>query len=126
MCRRPWFAVVCAYVVAFQILLSSAIATQMQVAAATLADSASVICSEHGQSSDPDHPGQSTVDHAPCVLCSFAKAAAGTLTVELRTLEPKRVSFVVVPTVAKKIFIPYRPLTSRYQRGPPRGNFAAV
>jgi hypothetical protein len=123
---RPWFAVAIAYVVAFQMLLSSAIATQMQVAAATAVDATSVICAGHEQPGDAGDTGKAALDHAPCVLCTFAKAAAGALTVELHTSPPKRVAFAVVRTAAHEIFIPYRPPVGRYQRGPPVRSSAAV
>lgn len=73
-CTSPWIAMIAAYAVALQMLLSVTIAGQHAGLAAIAPDLAAAIC--FGSGNSDDGPGQPPERQASCVLCAVAGADA--------------------------------------------------
>jgi hypothetical protein len=116
---RPWIAMVAAYALALQVLLSG-IAGAHAMSAGSLAGELFVICHGSGDTpSDsqnlPDTPRPAT----PCVLCTLTSAPCAILPIDhsIATIDVVAAS-IVGPRQEGRI-IEFDSPTGRYQRGPP-------
>jgi DUF2946 family protein len=122
---RPWIAMVAAYALALQVLLSGVAAGHFMAAGDASASDLFVIC--HGSGSNtPDNqdlPDKSQLPQSPCVLCTLTKAPSAIL--------PSGhgiaiVAAIMVSTAVPKDdgrIIPFDSPTGQYQRGPPTTAF---
>jgi hypothetical protein len=118
---RPWVAVVAAYALALQVLLSGLAAGHVMAAADASAGELFVIChgSGNGASNDQGLPGEPQLPRPPCVLCTLTQAPCAILPVDHDIARlPAIVVSSVVPGNDGRIFQFDSP-TGRYQRGPP-------
>jgi Protein of unknown function (DUF2946) len=118
---RSWVAMVAAYALALQVLLSGLAAGGLLAAADASAGELFVIChgSGNGPSNDQGLPDDPQLPHAPCVLCTLAQAPCAVLPVDHAVMRlPAIVASNVVPGNDGRIFRFDSP-TGRYQRGPP-------
>ena len=116
---RPWIAMVAAYALALQVLLSG-IAGAHAMMAGSLAGELFVICHGSGDApadnqNVPDTPRPAT----PCVLCTLTNAPCAILPVDhsIATIDVVAAS-IVGPRQEGRI-IEFDSPTGRYQRGPP-------
>jgi hypothetical protein len=118
---RPWVAVVAAYALAFQVLLSGLAAGALLAATDASAGDLFVIChgSGSGPANDQNLPDEPQLPRPPCVLCTLTQAPCAILPVEQAIASlPAIVVSNVVPGNDGRIFRFDSP-TGRYQRGPP-------
>ena len=116
---RPWIAMVAAYALALQVLLSG-IAGAHAMAAGSLSGELFVICHGSGDvpadsQNVPDTPRPAT----PCVLCTLTSAPCAILPIDhsIATIDVVAAS-IVGPRQEGRI-IEFDSPTGRYQRGPP-------
>jgi hypothetical protein len=116
---RPWIAMVAAYALALQVLLSG-IAGAHAMATSSLSGELFVICHGSGDGpadsqNVPDTPRPAT----PCVLCTLTSAPCAILPVDhsIATIDVVAAS-IVGPRQEGRI-IEFDSPTGRYQRGPP-------
>jgi hypothetical protein len=116
---RPWIAMVAAYALALQVLLSG-IAGAHAMAAGSLSGELFVICHGSGDApadsqNVPDTPRPAT----PCVLCTLTSAPCAILPIDhsIATIDVVAAS-IVGPRQEGRIIEVDSP-TGRYQRGPP-------
>jgi Protein of unknown function (DUF2946) len=116
---RPWIAMVAAYALALQVLLSG-IAGAHAMAAGSLSGELFVICHGSGDApadsqNVPDTPRPAT----PCVLCTLTSAPCAILPIDhsIATIDVAAAS-IVGPRQEGRI-IEFDSPTGRYQRGPP-------
>jgi hypothetical protein len=117
---RPWIAVVAAYALALQVLLSGLAAGQL-IAADDSTGSLFVICHSGGNtpSDDPQAPAQTPSPQWPCILCTLAKAPSAVLPASHAVVAVlATTASIVAPEDPSRIFAFDSP-TGRYQRGPP-------
>lgn len=120
-CLRPWVAVVVAYALALQVLLSGFTGAHA-MASGPLAGDLFVIChgSGDGAVDGQDAPDSVPLPTPPCFLCTLTAApcALPPDTHSVATIDVVTASRVVARTEARVIqfFSP----TGRYERGPPR------
>jgi hypothetical protein len=117
---RPWIAMVAAYALALQVLLSGIAGAHAMAAAGSGPDTLFVICHGSGDApSDdqnlPDTPRPAT----PCVLCTLTSAPCAILPVEhgMVTIDVVAAASLVAPGESR--IIEFDSPTGRYQRGPP-------
>jgi hypothetical protein len=118
---RPWVAVVAAYALALQVLLSGLAAGGLMAAADASAAELFVICHGSGNSPSNDQglPDEPQLPRPPCVLCTLTQAPCAVLPVDHDIARlPAIVVSNVVPGNDGRIFRFDSP-TGRYQRGPP-------
>jgi hypothetical protein len=112
-CLRPWIAMVAAYALALQVLLSGIAGAHAMAGAASGPDALFVIC--HG-SGDAPADSQNVPDTprpaSPCLLCTLTKAPCAIIDVVAAS--------TVAPRTEGRI-IEFDSPTGRYQRGPPAG-----
>jgi hypothetical protein len=117
---RPWIAMVAAYALALQVLLSG-IAGAHAMTAGSLAGELFVVC--HGSGDGPadsqNIPDQPPRPATPCVLCTLTSAPCAILPVEhsIATIDVVAAASLVARTEAR--IIEFDSPTGRYQRGPP-------
>jgi hypothetical protein len=123
--KRPWLAVVTAYVVASQVLLAGIAAADMQIASG-FPDAGLIICSEHAPAGVPDGSGKAPGGHALCPLCVFANVAAGgALAAAAPFGPPVFLAFAIARLPDRAQIIRHRTPTGHSPRGPPAGVIAA-
>jgi hypothetical protein len=113
---RPWIAMIAAYAVALQMLLSAAVGSQI---AATAPDAAAALC--YG-SVIADASGQGDVVHlhqASCILCSVGLSAPVDLAAAAASpAYDGRAVLVAAPAATPHL--PQAPPSPRLSQGPPR------
>jgi hypothetical protein len=118
---RPWIAMVAAYALALQLLVTGIAAAQMMAAGEVPADSVFAICHSGGDglAGDQDGTGKAPQPQAPCALCTLTSAAVAILPTAhvLSTIDAKSLSDVV-PWNDVEIRA-YDSPTGQYSRGPP-------
>lgn len=116
---RPWIAMVAAYALALQVLLSG-IAGAHAMAAGSLSGELFVIC--HG-SGDGPADNQNVPDTprpaAPCLLCTLTSAPCAILPVDHSIATIDVVAASIVGPRAESRIIEFDSPTGQYQRGPP-------
>jgi hypothetical protein len=122
---RPWIAVLAAYALALQVLLSG-VAVGQSMAAGSTSD-AFVVCHGNGDdpAGDPNGSGKPPLERSPCMLCTLAKAACAVLPADQGV---SRLDFSTVASVVPAHggrLIEYESPTGQYQRGPPLGGIFA-
>jgi len=118
---RSWIAIVAAYALALQVLLSGLAAGHFMSVADASAGDLFVIChgSGNGPSDDQGLPDKQELPRPPCVLCTLTQAPCAILPVDHDVARiPGIVVSSVVPGNDGRIFRFDSP-TGRYQRGPP-------
>jgi hypothetical protein len=117
---RPWIAMVAAYALALQVLLSGIAGAHAMAAAGSDSNILFVIC--HG-SGDAPADSQNVPDTprpaAPCVLCTLTSASCAVLPVDHAVVA---IDFVAAATLVARSegrIIEFDSPTGRYQRGPP-------
>ena len=122
---RPWIAVVAAYALALQVLLSGMAAGHFMAAADASANDLFVIChgSGNGAPDNPELPDKQPLPQSPCALCTLAKAPSAILPVGhgVAIVDAMLVSSLVPHDDGR--IIPFNSPTGRYQRGPPTAAF---
>jgi hypothetical protein len=119
-CLRPWIAVVAAYALALQVLLSGIAGAHAMAAATSGAETLFVIC--HG-SGDAPADSQNVPDTprpaSPCLLCTLTSAPCAILPVDhsIATIDVAAAASIVAPSEGR--IIEFDSPTGRYQRGPP-------
>jgi hypothetical protein len=117
---RPWIAMVAAYALALQVLLSG-IAGAHAMTAGSLSGDLFVIC--HGSGDGPadsqNIPDQPPRAASPCVLCTLTNAPCAILPIDhsIATIDVVAAS-IVGPRQEGRI-IEFDSPTGQYQRGPP-------
>jgi hypothetical protein len=116
---RPWIAMVAAYALALQVLLSG-IAGAHAMAAGSLSGDLFVICHGSGDApadsqNVPDTPRPAT----PCVLCTLTNAPCAILPAGhgVMTIDVVAAASLTAPRRAR--IIEFDSPTGQYQRGPP-------
>ena len=124
---RPWIAMVAAYSLALQLLLTGVAAAHMMVGSDASADGLFAIChsSSSGLAGDQDGTGKSSQPQAPCALCTLTDAAQAILpSAHVVSIIDARSLSDVVPWSDAQI-IPYNSPTGHYQRGPPASDLSS-
>jgi hypothetical protein len=118
---RPWVAMVAAYALALQVLLSGVAAGHFMAAGDASASDLFVICHGAGVAWPDDQglPDKQPLPQSPCVLCTLTKAPSAILPVGhgIAIVAAIMVS-TAVPNNDGRI-IPFDSPTGQYQRGPP-------
>jgi hypothetical protein len=116
---RPWIAMVAAYALALQVLLSG-IAGAHAMAAGSLSGDLFVICHGSGDApadsqNVPDTPRPAT----PCVLCTLTNAPCAILPAGhgVMTIDVVAAASLIAPRRGR--IIEFDSPTGQYQRGPP-------
>jgi hypothetical protein len=118
---RPWIAMVAAYALALQVLLSGIAGAHAMAGAGSASDALFVIC--HGGGDAPAHsqniPDQPPRPATPCVLCTLTSAPCAILPIDhsIATIDVLAAS-IVGPREEGRI-IEFDSPTGQYQRGPP-------
>jgi hypothetical protein len=121
---RPWIAMVAAYALALQVLLTGIAAGHVMAVGDAPAGELFVICHGGGDNSSDsrDLPDKLPVPRSPCVLCTLAHGSAILPTHHgIATLDALMVSNVVPRSDGR--IIAFDSPTGQYQRGPPAGTF---
>ena len=116
---RPWIAMVAAYALALQVLLSG-IAGAHAMSAGSLAGELFVICHGSGDTpSDCQNLPDTPRPASPCLLCTLTSAPCAILPVDhsIATIDVVAAASLVARTEAR--IIEFDSPTGRYQRGPP-------
>jgi hypothetical protein len=116
---RPWIAMVAAYALALQVLLSG-IAGAHAMAGGSLSGELFVICHGSGDaSSDNQNVPDTPRPASPCLLCTLTSAPCAILPVDhsIATIDVVAAASLVARTEAR--IIEFDSPTGRYQRGPP-------
>jgi hypothetical protein len=116
---RPWIAMVAAYALALQVLLSG-MAGAHAMAAGSLSGDLFVICHGSGDApadnqNVPDTPRPAT----PCVLCTLTNAPCAILPIDHSIATIDIVAASIVGPRQEGRIIEFDSPTGRYQRGPP-------
>jgi DUF2946 family protein len=118
---RPWIAMVAAYALALQLLLTGVAAAQAMAADDTSSGELFAICHSAGDGIAGDHggTGKSQQPQAPCALCTLSSTGVAVLPTAhvLSTVDAKSLSDVV-PWNDVEI-LAYDSPTGQYSRGPP-------
>src|SRR5262249_49391701 len=117
----PWIAVVAAYALALQLLLTGFAAAQMTAPGDGSAGALFAICHSGGDGLAADQGGtdKPAQPQFPCVLCTLTSAAAAILP------DAHLLSIVDVKSLSAGVphydagLLPYDSPTGQYQRGPP-------
>jgi hypothetical protein len=118
---RPWIAMVAAYALALQVLLSGIAGAHAMAGAGSSPDTLFVIC--HGSGDGPadsqNMPDQPPRPATPCVLCTLTSAPSAILPIDhsIATIDVVAAS-ILGPRDEGRI-IEFDSPTGRYQRGPP-------
>lgn len=114
---RPWIAMIAAYAVALQMLLSAAVASQMAAAAPS---GASPICYGASLAGGGTGQGDAVLLHeASCILCSIGLSAPVDLAVA--SVAPAYcVRCMIVEDVAASPSLAQAPPSPRLSQGPPQ------
>ena len=117
---RPWMAMVAAYALAFQLLLSGFAAGHFMTTGDVSPSDPFVIChgSGVGPSDRQDVPAK-PLAQVPCVLCTLTQAACGILPLHhgIGTTDAMMVSDVGLPDESR--ITTFQSPTGQHQRGPP-------
>lgn len=120
-CLRPWIAVVSAYALALQLLLSGVLASQLVAADNVSPGTQFYIChgSDGGPDGEPDGAGKPPGHQTHCMLCVLANGSPAILPAGHASaiLLAKMVSDVV-PRNDERI-VQFHSPTGQYPRGPP-------
>lgn len=117
---RPWIAVVAAYALAFQLLLTGMAAAQAVAGPDASAGSLFAICHGAGDSGAGDQDGTGKqLPQSPCVLCTLTSASCVVLPTDhvISFIDAKSFSDVF-PWNDVRI-VQYDSPTGQYQTGPP-------
>jgi hypothetical protein len=120
---RPWIAMVAAYALALQVLLSGMAGGHFMAAADASAGNLFVIChgSGNGSFDNPELPDKQPLPQSPCVLCTLTNAPSAIL--------PSGHGIAVIDAIMVSTVVPgndgrviaFDSPTGQYQRGPPSG-----
>jgi hypothetical protein len=118
---RPWIAVVAAYALGVQVLLTGLAAGHSIAAGNGYGSGLFVVCHGDGSSDKQDLPGKQPLAGSPCVFCTLAKASCAILPHGHGNAinDPLRISNVAARTDAH--ILEFNSPTGQYQRGPPIG-----
>jgi Protein of unknown function (DUF2946) len=116
---RPWIAVVAAYALALQVVLTAVAVDQSISGGDAAASSLFVICHGDSSSDKQDLPDKGRLAHSPCILCTLAKASCAILPTgpAIAISDAMRISNAT-PRADRRI-IEFNSPTGQYQRGPP-------
>jgi hypothetical protein len=117
---RPWIAMVAAYALALQVLLSGIAGAHAMAGAGSGADSLFVICHGSGDApADNQNVPETPRPASPCLLCTLTSAPCAILPVDhsIATIDVVAAS-IVGPRQEGRI-IEFDSPTGQYQRGPP-------
>jgi hypothetical protein len=118
---RPWIAVIAAYALGFQVLLTG-LSVGHSIAAGNGYDSGPfVICHGDSSSEKQDLPGKEPLAGSPCVFCTLVKASCAIVPTGhgIAINDPLRFSNVAART--DDHILEFNSPTGQYQRGPPIG-----
>ena len=117
---RPWIAMVAAYALALQVLLSGIAGAHAMAGAGSGSDGLFVIC--HG-SGDGPADNQNVPDTprpaAPCLLCTLTSAPCAILPIDHSVATIDVVAASIVGPREEGRIIEFDSPTGQYQRGPP-------
>jgi hypothetical protein len=119
---RPWIAMVAAYALALQVLLSGIAGAHAMAGAGSGADSLFVICHGSGDAAAadqnvPDAPRPAS----PCLLCTLTSAPCAILPADHAVVAIDVVAAATLVARSGGRIIEFDSPTGRYQRGPPAG-----
>jgi Protein of unknown function (DUF2946) len=120
-CLRPWIAVVSAYALALQLLLSGVLASQLVAADNVSPGTQFYIChgSDGGPDGEQDGTGKPPGHQTPCVLCVLANGSPAILpSGHASATLPAKTGSDVVPRNDERI-VQFHSPTGQYPRGPP-------
>ena len=113
---RPWLAMVAAYALALQLVLSGLVPGNFHTDNALAANADFAICHS---SNDQDGAGKPGAQHDPCMLCTLCQQFSATSPApqSVSAIDPSSLA-VVFDETNDWIFL-HRSPTGQYQRGPP-------
>jgi hypothetical protein len=116
---RPWIAMVAAYALALQVLLTGVAAGHFMAAGDASASSPFVICHGNGSPDDQELPGKAPLAQSPCMLCTLAKAPCAILPSDHGiALSDATVTSNAAARTDGPV-LEFNSPTGQYQRGPP-------
>jgi hypothetical protein len=122
---RPWIAIVAAYALALQVLLTGIAAGHVMAVGDASTGDLFVICHGGGDNSSDsgDLPDKLPLPRSPCVLCTLADGPSTILPTHhgIATVDALMVSNVVPRNDGR--IIGFDSPTGQYQRGPPASVF---
>ena len=117
---RPWIAMVAAYALALQVLLSGIAGAHAMAGPASVSGDLFVICHGSGDASaDSQNVPDTPRPASPCVLCTLTSAPCAILPVDhsIVTIDVVAAASIVARTEGR--IIEFDSPTGQYQRGPP-------
>jgi Protein of unknown function (DUF2946) len=115
---RPWIAVVAAYALALQVILTAVAVDQSMRAGGAVASSLFVICHGDTSSDKQDLPDKGPLAHSPCILCALAKASCAILPTGPAIAISGAMRISNATARADRRIIEFNSPTGQYQRGP--------
>jgi hypothetical protein len=116
---RPWIAMVAAYALALQVVLTGVAVGHLITAGDAAGSSLFLICHGDTRSDNPGLPEKEPLARSPCVFCTLAKAPCAVLpsdhgfaisnAAEISNAAPRTDGYI----------IEFSSPTGQYQRGPP-------
>jgi hypothetical protein len=116
---RPWIAMVAAYALALQVLLTGVTVGHFMAAGDVSGSSLFVICHGNGSSDNQDLPGKRPLPQSPCILCTLAKAPCAILPTDHGIAISDAIGISTVAARTDGRIIEFHSPTGQYQRGPP-------
>jgi hypothetical protein len=117
---RPWIAMVAAYALALQVLLSGIAGAHAMAGAGSGSDGLFVICHGSGDASaDSQNVPDTPRPASPCVLCTLTSAPCAILPVDQGVVTIDVVAAARIAARTESRIIEFDSPTGRYQRGPP-------
>jgi len=116
---RPWIAMVTAYALALQVLLTGVATSRAMPEGNASGTSQFVICHGDGSSGGQDLPEKQPVAHSPCVFCTLAKAPCAILPTGHGVVISRAMGISNAALQSEGRIIAFHSPTGQYQRGPP-------
>ena len=116
---RPWVAMVVAYALALQIIVSELVSGHFMAGADASGPNLFVICHGDNSSDDQGLPNNQPLAQPPCIFCMLAKAPCAILPPVDGNAVDNAVEISISNLRADNHVIEFHSPTGQYQRGPP-------
>jgi len=116
---RPWIAMVAAYALALQVLLTGVAAGHAMSAADASGNGLFVVCHGDGSSDNQGLPDTEPPVRPPCIFCTLAKAPCAVLPTDHGIVISHAVEISNAALQSDGRIIAFHSPTNQYQRGPP-------